>query len=167
MKKIVKTVGIIGLGLLVGACSSTHKSPSELNGGVETQGLGTEGPFVNSDYMAKLLGINKNTIYFDFDKSYVKDEYRYIVEANAKYLKEHSSAKIRLEGNTDPVGSREYNIGLGQRRAAAVAAQLEAMGVSSNQIVTVSYGQERPAVSGSTTEAYGLDRRVDIVYMTK
>jgi peptidoglycan-associated lipoprotein len=172
MKKMnlaLKTVGILGLGLLVGACSSTNKSASVENGfgGANAQGIGTEGGFVNSDYMAKLLGINKNTIYFDFDKTYVKAEYQNIIDANVKYLKDHASAKVRLEGNTDPVGSREYNIGLGQRRASSVAQQLQAAGVSPNQIVTVSYGQERPAVSGNTPEAYSLDRRVDIVYITK
>ena len=135
--------------------------------GAQASGLGNQGPFVNSDYMAKLLGIDKNTVYFDFDSSNVSQKYMYVVQANANYLKAHPSAKIRLEGNTDPRGSREYNIGLGQRRAAAVAQQLEAMGIPDSQLVTVSYGQERPAVDGNDESAFALDRRVDIVYISK
>jgi len=135
--------------------------------GAQTGGLGNNEPFVNSDYMAKQLGVNKNTIYFDFDKTYVKSDYNYVILANANYLKSHPSAKVRLEGNTDPQGSREYNIGLAQHRADQVAQQLELQGVASKQIVTVSYGQERPAMLGDTQQAYQLDRRVDIVYMSQ
>lgn len=164
----VATVLLSGAVLALTGCSSTNKTPGVNNNyGAQSQGLGNEGPFVNSDYMAKLLGIDKNTVYFDFNQSLVTQKYMYVVQANANYLKAHPSAKIRLEGNTDPRGSREYNIGLGQRRAAAVEQQLEAMGVSDSQMVTVSYGQERPAVDGNDEQAFALDRRVDIVYISK
>ena len=169
MKKVSSFIvmGIVGLALT--ACSS-NKHPSDVqNGfsGTQTGGLGTNEPFVNSDYMAKLLGIDKNTIYFDFDKIVIKSSYNNVIQANANYLKSHPSAKVRLEGNTDPQGSREYNIGLGQHRAEQVAQQLELQGVSAQQIVTVSYGQERPAMLGDSQQAYQLDRRVDIIYMSQ
>lgn len=167
MKRLAKTIAIVGVGVMLAACSSTKKAGVENAYGADAQGYGSDGPFINSAYMAKLLGIEKNTIYFAFDSNVVQASYQSIVQANANYLKSHHSAKIRLEGNTDPRGSREYNIGLGQRRATAVAQQLEMMGVSSDQIVTVSYGQERPVMTGDSEQAYALDRRVDIVYMSK
>ncbi len=163
----ILAVGLIAVTLA--ACSSKNNAGVESGyaGGTETGGLGNNEPFVNSDYMAKLLGIDKNTIYFDFDKSYVKPDYDYVLQANANYLKSHPSAKVRLEGNTDPTGSREYNIGLGQRRADQVQQRLESMGVSGQQLVTVSYGQERPAMMGDSAQAYQLDRRVDLIYESK
>ena len=164
----VSMVVLSGAILALTGCSSTNKGAGVNNNyGAQAQGLGNEGPFVGSDYMAKLLGIDKNTVYFDFDQSYVSQKYMYVVQANANYLKAHPSAKIRLEGNTDPRGSREYNIGLGQRRAAAVEQQLESLGIPASQMVTVSYGQERPAVDGNDEQSFSLDRRVDIVYITK
>ena len=155
--------------LVLAACSSNKNPNADQEGyaGAQSAGLGTNEPFVNADYMAKTLGVEKNTIYFDYDKTFVKPDYSYLVQANANYLKSHPSAKVRLEGNTDPTGSREYNIGLGQRRADQVAQQLELQGVSSQQIVTVSYGQERLAILGDSQSAYQADRRVDIVYMSK
>jgi peptidoglycan-associated lipoprotein len=72
---------------------------------------------------------------------------------------------VRLEGNTDERGSREYNIGLGERRAQSVRRALTLQGVTDAQITTVSYGEERPAVTGHTEEAWGRNRRVDIVYL--
>jgi peptidoglycan-associated lipoprotein len=72
---------------------------------------------------------------------------------------------VRLEGNTDERGSREYNIGLGERRAQAVRRALMLQGVADSQITTVSYGEERPAVTGHTEEAWSHNRRVDIVYL--
>jgi len=169
-KQVIKMAGVIGFGMMLAACSSTNKSASVENGfgsDVSTQGLGNQEPFLSSSYMAKKIGVDKNTIYFAYDSNVVRSQYQYIVQANANYLKSHPSAKVRLEGNTDPRGSREYNIGLGQRRAASVAQQLEILGVSPSQLVTVSYGEERPAMLGDSAKAYELDRRVDLIYMSK
>lgn len=170
MKKAIRLLGVVGMGLALAACSSTNKSASVENGfgsGASAQGLGYQEPFLSSSYMAKEIGVDKNTIYFAYDQSIIPSQYQHIIQANANYLKSHSSAKVRLEGNTDPRGSREYNIGLGQRRASSVAEQLEILGVSPSQIVTVSYGEERPAMLGNSSQAYRLDRRVDLVYMSK
>lgn len=171
LRTFTRLAAVSALAMTVVACSSNkNQRPDVQNGfagGAQTAGLGNNEPFINADYMAKTLGIDKNTIYFDFDKTFVKSDYDYVLQANASYLKTHSSAKVRLEGNTDPTGSREYNIGLGQRRADQVEQRLELMGVSASQIVTVSYGQERPALAGDSAQAYQADRRVDIVYMSK
>src|SRR5689334_22245080 len=95
----------------------------------------------------------------------IKGEGNDIVSAHAKYLASHASTRIRLEGNTDARGSREYNIGLGERRAQAVRRALLLQGATESQLSTVSYGAERPAVAGNDEPAWAKNRRVEIVYL--
>jgi peptidoglycan-associated lipoprotein len=87
------------------------------------------------------------------------------VAAHAKYLASRGGMKVRLEGHTDERGSREYNIGLGERRAQAVRRALLLQGASESQLSTVSYGEERPAAAGSDEAAWAKNRRVEIVYL--
>ncbi|MDE1924155.1 MAG: peptidoglycan-associated lipoprotein Pal [Gammaproteobacteria bacterium] len=109
--------------------------------------------------------IDTRTIYFDFDKSDIKPQYDDVIAAHAKTLSANPTLKIKLEGNTDERGTREYNIGLGERRAQAVRRALMLQGVADSQITTVSYGSERPAVEGDTEAAWSKNRRVDMVYL--
>ena len=102
-------------------------------------------------------------IYFDYDRADIKPEYVAIVTAHAKFLSENSARKLRLEGHSDERGSREYNIGLGERRAQSVRRALLLQGVNETQLTTVSYGEERPAVQGSDEAAYAKNRRVELV----
>jgi peptidoglycan-associated lipoprotein len=107
----------------------------------------------------------KRVIYFDFDSSDIKGEGNDVVAAHAKYLAAHAASRVRLEGNTDDRGSREYNIGLGERRAQSVRRALLLQGATEAQIATVSYGAERPAVQGNDETAWAKNRRVEIVYL--
>lgn len=136
-----------------GAGSGAEAYPAGSSGGV--QGQGVEG-------QAGLLA--KRTIYFDFDKSTINPEYQNIVAAHAAYLSAHPKLTVTLEGNTDERGSREYNIGLGERRADAVKQMLLVQGVSASQIHTISYGEERPVCTAHDESCWRLNRRVDIVY---
>jgi peptidoglycan-associated lipoprotein len=106
------------------------------------------------------------TIYFDFDSAVIEGQGVEVLAAHARYLAAHSDARVRLEGNTDERGSREYNIGLGERRAQAVRRAMLLQGVADGQITTVSYGEERPADPGHTEASWAKNRRVDIVYLT-
>jgi peptidoglycan-associated lipoprotein len=120
---------------------------------------------MNAEQLAKqALSSVGFVIYFDYDKSDIRSEYNSVIAAHAKYLSSSPSLKVRLEGNTDERGSREYNIGLGERRAQAVRRALMLQGVSENQITTLSYGEERPAVDGHDEAAYAKNRRVEISY---
>jgi peptidoglycan-associated lipoprotein len=110
---------------------------------------------------AKAAGV---VIYFDYDRAEIKPEFVPVVAAHAKFLNGNPQRRVRLEGHSDERGSREYNIGLGERRAQAVRRALMLQGVSDNQITTVSYGEERPAVQGSDESAYSKNRRVELVY---
>jgi len=103
-------------------------------------------------------------IYFDYDKAEIKSEYVAVLAAHARFLNGDVKRKGRLEGHTDERGSREYNIGLGERRAQAVRRALLLQGVAEDQLATISYGEERPVVSGSDEAAYAKNRRVELSY---
>jgi len=106
----------------------------------------------------------KNIVYFEYDSSEIPSDYLGVVSSNAAYLVKYPAASVRLEGHTDERGSREYNIGLGERRAQTVRRALMAQGVADAQVVTVSYGEERPAVAGHDEAAHAQNRRVEFVY---
>jgi peptidoglycan-associated lipoprotein len=101
-------------------------------------------------------------IYFDFDSYVVKEEFRPIVESNAKMLSADRARKIVIEGHTDERGGREYNLALGQKRAEAVARAMVLLGAQEAQIESVSYGKERPAVAGSDEAAWAKNRRAEL-----
>ena len=108
--------------------------------------------------------LSKRVIYFDFDKSNVKAEYRGIIAAHAAYLAAHSSARITLEGHADERGTREYNVALAERRAQAVKQLMLYEGAGNDQISIISYGEEKPVAFGHDDESMSLNRRVEIVY---
>lgn len=120
----------------------------------------------SSDDGVQLPGMPaKRTVYFDFDKSDITAETRAVIEQHAKYLAGNGKARVKLEGHCDERGSREYNLGLGERRAKAVQQVLTLLGVSASQIETVSYGEERPAAEGHDESAWSLNRRVEFIYV--
>ena len=109
------------------------------------------------------VGVAK-IIYFDYDSYVVKPEFQNIIEANARYLAANKSRKLSVEGNTDERGGREYNLALGQKRAEAVRRALGLLGVTDDQVEAVSFGKEKPAVTGSDEEAYAKNRRAELNY---
>ena len=111
--------------------------------------------------------LSKRIIYFDFDRSEVKPEYRSIVAAHATYLAGSSSARVTLETHADERGTREYNLGLSERRGNSVESLLIAGGASGNQIEVVSYGEERPVCRESSEDCWWKNRRVEIVYTAR
>jgi len=170
---------VVTLGLALAGCPSKpvkpaqSTAPTESNAGAQSEGANaanaagggvagsqdeTAGP------QAGLLATR--IVYFDFDSAVIQGAGVDVVAAHAKYLAGNSQARVRLEGNTDERGSREYNIGLGDRRAQAVRRALLLQGVAEGQITTVSYGEERPADPGHDEAAWAKNRRVEIVYLT-
>jgi len=97
-------------------------------------------------------------VYFDFDSYEVRVDAQPVLEAQAAWLKRYPGVKVRIEGNTDERGTREYNIALGARRANAVREILIAQGVGSDRLTTVSYGKEQPIDPGSTEESWARNR---------
>jgi peptidoglycan-associated lipoprotein len=111
--------------------------------------------------------LSKRVIYFDFDKSTVRPEYRGIVTAHAAYLGANSSARVTLESHADERGTREYNLGLAERRGNSVMGLASAQGARGSQLVVVSYGEERPTCRVSDEDCWSLNRRVEIVYTAR
>lgn len=138
----------------------TESSGADANGaGIGDAGEGTEVPGPQEGLLAKRV------IYFDFDSSEIRGEGTDIVAAHAKHIAGNPNVRVRLEGHTDERGSREYNIGLGERRAQAVRRALMLQGAADSQLSTVSYGEERPVAAGSDEAAWTQNRRVEIVYL--
>jgi len=136
-------------------------------GGASTMGAGGSGGLRGSELesggtQSSLL--QELTVYFEYDRSDIRQEFNAMLAAHGQYLAANPTAQVRLEGHADERGSREYNIGLGERRAQAVRRVLLLQGATAAQISTVSFGEERPAVLGSDEEAYSLNRRVELVY---
>jgi peptidoglycan-associated lipoprotein len=108
--------------------------------------------------------LSKRSVYFDYDSFVVKDEFRPLVEAHARYLVANRGTRMIIQGNTDERGSREYNIALGQKRADAVKRTMTLLGAQEAQIETVSFGKEKPKNPGHDESAWAENRRADIVY---
>ena len=108
--------------------------------------------------------LSKRSVYFDFDSSSVKDEFKPLVTAHARYLTDNRGRRIVIQGNTDERGSREYNLALGQRRSDSVKKMMLLLGVQDGQIETVSFGEEKPRATGSDEGSFAENRRSDIVY---
>jgi peptidoglycan-associated lipoprotein len=106
----------------------------------------------------------KRSVYFDYDSYIVKDEFKSVVEAHAKYLSSNKTRKVLIQGNTDERGGREYNLALGQKRAEAVRKSLSLLGVPDAQMEAVSLGKEKPKTLGSDEASWAENRRSDIVY---
>lgn len=155
MKKLTKVLMLTAPILLLSACSNQ---------------LGQQGGAGNTGQNQLYQGMTVtelqqryNTIYFGFNKFDVDPQYDQLLNAQAQYLNQ-SGKNVVIEGHTDPRGTPEYNIALGQRRADAVKNYLSQKGVPAGQLSTLSYGEEKPAVLGNTEADYAKDRRAVLSY---
>ena len=184
--KLTSLITALAAAALVAACASTGgddptRTPAPVTGpggggaakpgAVTTQPVqpvdvtrGGAGGSPEADPRVKQGPLAQRSIYYDLDKFDVKDEYRPMVEAHAKYLRENPAARMLIQGNTDERGSREYNVGLGQRRADGVKRMLTLLGARDGQIESVSLGEEKPMAEGSNEESWAKNRRSDMLY---
>jgi peptidoglycan-associated lipoprotein len=178
MKKTMVKLSVIAIAassmLLLTSCSkkptasesgSGSGSDSSQTYGMNSSGYGS----TNSDgfKVNSLKAPSNQTYYFALNSSDVRQSDMKALMIQSNYIAAHPNARVRLEGNTDDRGSREYNIGLGWRRDQSVARLMEQQGVKASQIQMVSYGKENPAVSGDNQHAWALNRRVDFIYKIK
>ena len=194
MIDLLKNRGLIlGLALVVlSGCSATDTQPDQPADGTATEDRTTDGSRDGSDSEAYGSGDGdgvssedmtaeekarnarkraeqramqaQNTVYFDFDRAGIRREAQPVLEAHAAYMSRGDGVSVLLKGHTDERGSREYNMALGERRAESVARFLKANGVDDDQVETISYGEEKPAVDESNEEAWAKNRRVEIAY---
>ena len=175
MKKLVATFSQLALVALISACSSTPKvdtSDKEMKGNAGTAAPSSAtaksvvSPVVVPAHLDPNSSLSKNrSVYFDFDKFQVKDEYKAVVESHGKYASSQGTLKIKIEGNADERGGREYNLALGQKRADAVARALKIYGVKDQQVEAVSFGSEKPVAAGHDETAWAQNRRADVTYV--
>jgi len=151
-------VALIAAAAIAG-CSS---SSTDQNSGASTAASAASSAKASSDSASNLL--SQRVVYFDFDKSAIRADAYESLQAHAKYLADHSGAKIRVEGHADERGTREYNMALGERRAKAVLSFLTANGASAAQLDVVSYGEEKPAATGHDEASWTQNRRAELVY---
>jgi peptidoglycan-associated lipoprotein len=179
MRKLLSVMLLVSV-MALGACAhkpvKTDAPPSSQVPAAGAQTNAATGPSAAGAAGANVTGgddvagpqegiLAQRTIYFAFDSSDLSGEGTALIAAHAHYLVGHSNLHVRLEGSTDERGSREYNIGLGERRAQAVRRAMLLQGVAEMQLSTVSYGAERPAVDGHDEEAWAKNRRVVINYV--
>lgn len=179
MRKQILVVSIAGALALLGACSTTEEqSPAKVE---ERQPPRTQTqpdkPRVATvdvtkpraaDPLSPLKDpkniLSRRQVFFDYDKFDVKDEYRPLVEAHARYLRDNPSARMLIQGNADERGSREYNVGLGQRRSDSVKKMMTLLGARESQIESVSLGEEKPACTESNESCWAKNRRGEMLY---
>jgi peptidoglycan-associated lipoprotein len=181
---INKLYFLVFLTFFIGACATTQGEEIEADDAsvditVEGDGTGTmveddDGittiAIIDEDLTAEQLleqtdtDLANRTIYFEFDSAKLSDESLGILEVHGNFIAGNGNVQVRLEGHADERGSREYNIGLGDRRAQTVRRVLLIQGSSADQVDTVSYGEEQPAVSGHNEEAWAKNRRVELIY---
>lgn len=167
------------VGLLISGCSSTPKT--EGGAAVEERAPGgdaktVETPAVTPVTPGQLEGagiaalkdpksiLSRRSVYFDFDSFVIKDDFKPLIEAHAKFLVSNPKMKMLVQGNTDERGSREYNLALGQKRAEAVKRNLTLLGAKDDQIESVSLGEEKPKNPGHDEAAWAENRRSDMLY---
>ena len=167
----------LAIALVAAACASNDKkaepSVADRSSSVTPPTPNTSGSTTRSTQQPNIAGdplrdpnniLSKRSVFFDYDSNSVKDEYRGMVQAHARYMSDKRDSKIRIEGNCDERGSREYNLALGQRRAEAVKRVMTVLGVTDSRIETVSYGEEKPVAQGHDEQSWSQNRRADIKY---
>ena len=166
----VVMLSLLSVAVLAGCKKTVKETPPA------DTGAGTTAPVTDTTTTAGAYGPNdldtdaclrQRVVYFDLDQDALKPEFQAIVGCHAKYLRDRPSSRMSLEGNADERGSREYNLGLGERRGNAVSSALQANGGSGSQITVVSYGEERPTCNDSNEDCWAKNRRVEIVYTAK
>ena len=159
------SVYLLSLFILAGCAGNNIKEPVQPSTAKDS--VSPQIASINSTSSNTQVSINStsssNSIYFDFDQSNVKDSYRTILEANAKYMKEHTDKAIILQGNSDERGSSEYNLALGNRRAESAKKILSALGVKNKNIEVISFGKEKPKSLCHEEKCWAENRRADIV----
>ncbi|HTZ76769.1 MAG TPA: peptidoglycan-associated lipoprotein Pal [Stellaceae bacterium] len=152
-----KTLSLVAALLLVAGCA--QKGAENANTSGASAGTSTSAAPTGTAALQSQLQQVGDRIYFAFDKSDITPESRQVLAKQADLLKQNPSVTVTIEGHCDERGTREYNLGLGERRANATKQALVALGIAANRINTISYGKERPAVLGHNEQAWAQNRR--------
>jgi len=164
-EKLLKQALALGIVAAIAAACSTPKQPVLPP---EPESAPAPAPVASAPVEASApVAMNHNAVYFAFDKYDVRPDYSGLIDANSKYISSSSMTKVQVQGNTDDIGSVEYNLALGQRRADAVKKALIAGGASSKQIEATSNGKLKPKYANDTAQSRAQNRRSDIMYQAE
>lgn len=189
-RSAITRAALLSLAFFLTACDTTPNKPDSdsganveehgsragqagSNGGADGSGASSSGASGPQRFAGNPLddpnhamhqALAERIVYFEYDSDRVAPQYRQILNAHAEFLAARGDVKVTVEGHADERGSREYNIGLGERRAQAVRRYLLFQGASSSQITVVSYGEEQPVAFGHNETAWAKNRRVELVY---
>ena len=178
MKSQLKIIIVLIAVVFLAACNKKVKEPDTAVANTATdssqsanpvdQGsaIVSEGAFIARDLDTNAC-LMKRFIYFDYDQDLLQPEYQAVVACHAKYLRDRPAAQMSLEGHADERGTREYNLGLGERRSNAVASAFSASAADASRINAMSYGEERPLCLDTDDSCWSKNRRVEIVYSVK
>ena len=158
----LKLLGAVAaLALMVGCADKNAQNQAQTGAGAG-DGTGSAGAGTGSGFAAgsqeDLAATAGDRVFFDTDSSAVREDGRATLQKQAQWLAQNANVRVRVEGNADERGTREYNYALGQRRANAARDQLVANGVSGARVSVISYGKDRPTALGSTEEAWAQNR---------
>jgi peptidoglycan-associated lipoprotein len=146
--------------------TGNNGTPPSSSATTSPMGTSTGGRYTPADLDTDTC-LRQRVVYFDFDRDTLKPEFQAIVACHAKYLIDRPMARVTLEGNADERGSRQYNLGLGERRGNAVQSAVQGGGASAGQLNVVSYGEEHPVCTESNEDCWAKNRRVEFVYTAK
>ncbi|WP_440222099.1 peptidoglycan-associated lipoprotein Pal [Dokdonella sp. MW10] len=167
MNNTVRIIAAVMLVAGVAACKKKQEvrptQPTENTSATTTTPTQSTGRYQKGD-LATDACLRQRVVYFDLDRTEIKGEFQAQISCHAEYLRQFPEARVTLEGHADERGTREYNLGLGERRGNAVSSALGGAGASSSQLNVVSYGEERPVDRGHDESAWSKNRRVEIVY---
>ncbi|MDX1487182.1 MAG: peptidoglycan-associated lipoprotein Pal [Acidiferrobacterales bacterium] len=167
MTSNVKIAIAVTFALFITACGGGSAIRSDESGSADTS-VGTtasDEQATGSDTQVAMAGQpDKTRVYFEFDSSAIDSESRGIIERHAAYLSANPDVKINLTGHADERGTREYNLALGERRGDSVERMLSVLGVSTDRITTISYGEEQPLAMGHDETSWRVNRRVEFIY---
>jgi len=178
MKSLSSLAALSAVVVLLSACSSAPKATAPVSTPVATQAPAPAAPAAQAqsavaqvvvpDYLDPNNPLSKDrSVYFGYDDFSVAAKYQPVIERHGKYLAQHASVQIRVEGNADERGSAEYNLALGQKRAEATARALRVYGVKDSQLEAVSWGKEKPRAEGHDEAAWAENRRADLAYPSR
>ncbi|HZV55014.1 MAG TPA: peptidoglycan-associated lipoprotein Pal [Rhodocyclaceae bacterium] len=166
----------VSAALLLAACGSQPPAPEQGPAGVvdgkssavttTTAPVTTEGidPYSLAALKDPKSAVYKRSVFFDYDQYVIKDEFKPLIDAHAKFLVKNPKLKMLIQGNADERGSREYNLALGQKRAEAVKKALALLGAREDQMESVSLGEEKPRCTDHSEECWAQNRRGDMLY---
>jgi len=166
--RVILTAALASAILVACSGTKTKTPPPSNNGSTDTTTTHEDrGGKYTVDSLDSDSCLRQRVIYFDLDRSEIRPEFQAAVACHASYLHQFPGARVTLEGNADERGSREYNLGLGERRGNAVSSAVGSAGASSSQLNVVSYGEERPVCKDHSEGCWQKNRRVEIVYTAK